>query len=157
MRQRVILLILIALNLCTIFYFSHQDSNTSTAVSNSISRQIEVRTTDYAHKNQGEKNVLHAKVQRTLRQSAHIFLFFTLSIFTCCFLRTYWKRWFVFAVNPILGFFFALSDEFHQTFVPGRSFGWDDIANDTLGVVLGTLMVLLAVGIAKCFHKKKKL
>ncbi len=157
MTKRVIFLVLIFLNLATIFFFSHQDSATSTAVSNSISRQIEVRTPDYVNKTQGEKNVLHTGVQRTLRRGAHLLLFFTLGILTYLFFCTFQKRWFVFVGNLMLGFLIALSDEFHQTFVPGRSFGWDDISYDMIGFFLGTLLTLLAICISNIFHKKKKL
>ncbi len=157
MTKRVILLVLIFLNLGTIFYFSHQDSTTSTAMSNSIARQIEVRTPDYVGKTQGEKNMLHTDVHRTLRQGAHMFLFFILGVLTYLFLCTFQKRWFVFFGNLMLGFLIALADEFHQTFVPGRTFGWDDIFCDMIGLFIGTSVVLLAICIPKIFHKKKKL
>ena len=157
MRKRIILLILIFLNLAVIFFFSHQDSKTSTAVSDSISRQIEIRTPDYATKNQGEKNVLHVGVQRTLRQSAHVFLFFCLGILTFLFLRTFHLKWFWYFCNLPAGFLFALSDEIHQLYVPGRTFGWDDISSDMMGFVLGMLIVEIVVFILKflkCVHKK---
>jgi len=32
---------------------------------------------------------------------------------------------------------YALSDEFHQSFVPGRSAGWSDVACDWLGSLVG--------------------
>jgi len=36
---------------------------------------------------------------------------------------------------------FALSDEYHQTFVPGRGGRWSDVAIDGLGVVLAGTVV----------------
>jgi hypothetical protein len=38
---------------------------------------------------------------------------------------------------------FALSDEWHQTFVPGRVFSLSDLGRDALGVALGVGAVLL--------------
>jgi hypothetical protein len=38
---------------------------------------------------------------------------------------------------------FALSDEWHQTFVPGRVFSVSDLGRDALGVALGVGAVLL--------------
>jgi hypothetical protein len=35
-----------------------------------------------------------------------------------------------------LGLLFAISDEYHQTFVPGRGGTWSDVAIDSLGIVL---------------------
>lgn len=47
-----------------------------------------------------------------------------------------------------IGFGFALTDEFHQRFVPGRNAAFDDIAADTLGLVTaaGTLRLMLSRG-----------
>lgn len=43
--------------------------------------------------------------------------------------------------NPWLGFvigcLYALSDEWHQSFVPGRQAGWDDWVADALGIAFG--------------------
>ncbi len=156
MRKRIILLILILLNLATIFFFSHQDAKTSTAVSNAISKQIEVRTPDYSTKNQGERNVLHTHVQRSLRRSAHAILFCSLGILTFLFLRTFKIRWFWYFCALPVGFLIALSDEIHQLYVPGRTFGWDDISYDMLGFILGMLTVLLTVCIVKCFQIIKR-
>jgi len=37
---------------------------------------------------------------------------------------------------------YALSDEFHQRYVPGRSADWMDILFDWLGTALGTYLML---------------
>jgi len=34
---------------------------------------------------------------------------------------------------------FAVSDEWHQTFIPGRSGAWTDVAVDSFGITLGTI------------------
>ena len=47
-----------------------------------------------------------------------------------------------------LTFAYALSDEWHQTFVPGRTAAWDDLVADALGagfaVLLGWMAGVLA-------------
>ena len=40
-----------------------------------------------------------------------------------------------------IGFLYACTDAFHQTFVPGRSGEFRDILIDTFGVLLGTLII----------------
>jgi VanZ family protein len=45
--------------------------------------------------------------------------------------------WRAFGVAVLLAWLYALSDEFHQSFVPGRSDDWMDILFDWLGAVLG--------------------
>jgi VanZ family protein len=42
-----------------------------------------------------------------------------------------------------LGSLFALSDEVHQNFVPGRTFSMTDIDLDLLGLVIGIIVVIL--------------
>jgi VanZ family protein len=42
-----------------------------------------------------------------------------------------------------LGALFAMSDEIHQTFVPGRTFRLSDIDMDLLGVAIGIIVVFL--------------
>lgn len=43
-----------------------------------------------------------------------------------------------------LCFLYALSDEFHQTFVPGRGFEWIDLLADGVGSVVGIVLKLKA-------------
>ncbi len=38
------------------------------------------------------------------------------------------------------GFFYALSDEFHQSFVPGRHPSWGDVGVDCVGLLVGILI-----------------
>jgi hypothetical protein len=40
------------------------------------------------------------------------------------------------ALAVTFGFLFAISDEYHQTFVPGRGGTWVDVAIDSIGVAL---------------------
>jgi VanZ family protein len=42
-----------------------------------------------------------------------------------------------------LGSLFAVSDEVHQNFVPGRTFSMTDIDLDLLGLVIGIVVVIL--------------
>ena len=47
-------------------------------------------------------------------------------------------------------FLYACSDEYHQTFVPGRAGAMVDVAVDMAGVALGLMLVLLA-----CMRRKE--
>ena len=157
MKKRVVLLFLIILNLAIIFYFSHQNATASSAVSNVISRQIEVKTPNYETKNQGERNVLHANTQRFLRQSAHVILFFALGILIQLFLDTFFLRWYVCApLTLVFGFLCAIGDEFHQTFVPGRTAQWSDVNRDMQGIIFGIALILLVRLISTVIANYKK-
>jgi hypothetical protein len=45
------------------------------------------------------------------------------------------------ALSAMFGALFALSDEYHQTFVPGRGGTWRDVAIDLIGVALACALV----------------
>ncbi len=154
MRKRIILMILIFLNLATIFFFSHQDSKTSGRLSSNITNQIQVHTPHYAEKTEAQQKVVHTQTQYLIRGLAHGLLFFCLGILTFLFLRTFPMKWFWYFLNLPVGFLIALSDEIHQIYVPGRTFGWDDISYDMLGFSLGMMMVLMLILISKLLHKK---
>ena len=47
------------------------------------------------------------------------------------------------AWSAILAFGYACSDEYHQSFVPGRGGKWTDVAIDTIGVTLVEIIVVL--------------
>ena len=153
MRKRVVLLILIMINLGTIFFFSHQNATASTQLSNALSKHIEVNTPNYEQKNQGEKNVLHNSTQRSLRRAAHVFLFFTLGILVLLFCLTFGGRWFRSVLCTVLfGLICAVGDEIHQSFIPGRTAQWSDVGCDMLGIVLGlavTGLICLFVALVK--------
>ena len=51
-----------------------------------------------------------------------------------------------------IGVLYAISDEIHQGFIPGRTPQITDVMIDTMGVVLGMLCVLILFKI----HKKYK-
>lgn len=155
MKKRIILFVLIFLNLGAIFFFSHQDAKTSKAVSNAVSRQIEVRVPDYEQKNLGEKNILHADLQSFLRKLAHIFLFCTLGIFLLLFVDTFLKqRYFSVVYTEGIGLLIALGDEFHQSFIPGRTAEWSDVGFDIVGITIGIVVML---SLSFCCHIYKKI
>lgn len=46
-------------------------------------------------------------------------------------------RWHAFGLSVLVAWLYALSDEYHQSFVPGRAADWSDILFDWLGAVFG--------------------
>lgn len=53
----------------------------------------------------------------------------------------------------VLCFLYACSDEYHQTFIPGRAGAMIDVAVDMVGVAFGLALVLLACVI--CMRRKE--
>ncbi len=73
-----------------------------------------------------------------VRKGAHLLVYFVLGILMISTLKEFRlvdKRTYIFAV--ILCILYAISDEVHQAFVPGRSGGIVDVCIDTVGASLG--------------------
>jgi len=88
-----------------------------------------------------------------LRKLAHFGLYFLLGLGLTGIIGR-WKRVPAALVVVVLGGLFALSDEFHQSFSPGRSpSGWD-VALDTCGVAAGwAVLEILQWWKGKCTAK----
>lgn len=72
--------------------------------------------------------------QETYQINAHFFLYFMLCI-------ALYRATKSLAAAVAIGIFYSLTDEFHQTFVPGRSFQIRDIVVDSVGILLAGLIL----------------
>ena len=93
------------------------------------------------------------KVYHFLEYSIFSFLLF-LAFFKA---KTDFFRKNVFLLSSLIGIAFAYSDEFHQRFVPGRSYDLFDFLADCLGVVLIQAVLWIYLGwrhktVAKHYH-----
>ena len=52
--------------------------------------------------------------------------------------------------------FYAITDEFHQYFIPGRSAEIRDVLIDSSGALTGILFVIIVLAIIKIIKKKIK-
>ncbi len=85
------------------------------------------------------------------KNSYHIGAHFVLYILLCITLfkgtkNVYWAMG--------LAFLYAIFDEVHQTFVPGRSFQYSDILVDSIGIALAGLILCKPPGILKNWLNK---
>lgn len=73
------------------------------------------------------------------------------------FISTYkivlWKKW---IISIGVGIIYAISDEFHQSFIPGRSAEIRDVLIDTFGVIIGIIVVLAIISVYKALSEKYK-
>ena len=85
-----------------------------------------------------------------VRSVAHVVIFFVLALVSCFF----WK--FLGVKRPCLitlitSLVYAVLDEIHQIFVPGRTFEFEDILLDLLGITLAVVLFSLII-----YLKRKK-
>lgn len=83
-----------------------------------------------------------------LDKLAHGFVYMCLGIsFALWFKPSYWKERALkaFLISLLLSVLYGASDEFHQTFVPGRDGGIPDLCADALGALVGISLYFLLI------------
>lgn len=136
---RIVMLCLAALMMLVIFVFSAQTASISNQVSDFFTNKV------FASLGLSE---------RFIRKAAHFTEFAVLGAFIMTFLSTFsLKRIYCAAISVSLCALYAAGDEFHQTFVSGRSGQISDVLLDTCGALFGIACVCFVLWI---ISKKKK-
>ncbi|MBR2704047.1 MAG: VanZ family protein [Clostridia bacterium] len=155
--KRIIFAILIIINCVVIFNFSSQNSENSSKQSDVVVERV-VNTIERKNKKAKKDPTLRDRVTFYVRKTAHFTIYTILGIWLMNEANTFditkKRKW---IICVLFGFIYATSDEFHQSFVGGRSQEIRDILIDTSGVAFGCLLVVLACLIIKnLFHRKNK-
>lgn len=123
------------LTLCFIIGFSLQPAGKSNQTSKSFTQLLV--PADYPNRDQ-----VIAKLNNTIRDCAHVFEYFVLSLVVLLLAQQLHRRP---VVRVLATFAFvltcALIDENVQVPVPGRAFEWVDVAKDILGYGLALILV----------------
>ena len=143
-------LILLIVHCALIFGFSAQSKSASAHNSKSISNKI-VQKVDTKEMSNYEKVRLPIKVDLVVRKTAHILLFAILGVLAqLCAEKHLKKRKWIAAVLFCL--LYAISDEVHQMFVPGRAGLVSDVLIDFAGSIAGIGILFV---ITKIKRRKK--
>jgi len=150
-KKRVVAALPAVVIMIIIFLFSAQHAEQSSESSDYIAEKlceireviIETCTTKEAEPVSKE----HMKdLTFIIRKLAHTMEYAVLGISLCYFFyQMIQKRWHLFLFTLVTGFLYACSDEWHQSFVPGRSCEFRDVLIDTNGVFLGIIIFYLIV------------
>ena len=144
--KRVLFLILLAIAFYVIYNFSAQNGEMSGSLSQKVTEFIvkivsKIKTMDYATK-------LHwiEKLHPIIRKLAHFGVYtvvgFSIMGFMCTFdIKNIFKVLISFGV----GVTYAISDEVHQYFIPGRSARVFDVCIDSLGVLTGIFILVIII------------
>lgn len=138
-----------------IFLFSAQDAQESSETSSDFTVQILSAFTFFENLSAEQQAQTVADLQFAVRKCAHF------SVYTC--LGILMKLSFLYLPIKKRGTLFsfvscvlyAVSDEIHQYFVPGRSCEIRDMTIDSLGALLGILLTAVCIYLIK--RKKAKL
>lgn len=160
MKKNILRIILILLLLGTfyiIFGFSSQDGEKSGSISRRITEKIATFIPQIQKENEIEKENIMNTMERIIRKMAHFSIYTAVGLLLMSLVSTYnIKEKNRLIITLITGIIYASSDEIHQSFVPGRSPMITDIVIDTMGVILGILLIILGKKIIKKYRKNKQ-
>lgn len=154
-KMNILRIILILLLLCTffvIFGFSSQDGEVSGGISQRITKTILEKSNRYNNLPEKRQNEISHRTEKIIRKMAHFSIYTVVGLLLMGLFSTYHLKnnWRV-IMTIVIGILYAGSDEFHQSFSPGRTPKVTDVYIDTLGVLLGILLVLF---VKKLYYKR---
>lgn len=154
MQQKTIdrtLVILILINIAIallIFVLSAQPANVSAPLSSSFTYNVIKPILTLAGADEEEILKAAFSIHGLVRKLAHFGIYFIFGItLKLMYRRLNLKH--AQTATLITGFLYALSDEIHQLFVPGRSGELRDVLIDFSGVITGTLFLFIILTVLK--------
>lgn len=141
-RRRLYFLLFLILWASMIFYFSHRP-----AAQSDLDAKLFIETFAEAQKEINELEggfKFHFSPIYIVRKTAHVILYGVLTYL--CFNVFYKKEevlWRPSLYAFMFGVLYAISDEVHQLFIPGRTGLLSDVVIDTYGVILGLITTLV--------------
>ena len=144
--KRVLFLIMLVIAFYVIFNFSAQNGEDSGSLSEKVTRFIveivsKIKTMDISRKAYYIQK-LHPIVRKLAHFSIYTVVGFSIMGFMCTFdIRNIFKVIISFGV----GVTYAISDEVHQYFIPGRGPSIIDVGIDSLGVLTGIFILVTLI------------
>ena len=156
---RILLVLLLLADMIFIFSNSAQNSTASAETSKGVTELVApVIIPEYAEMNEEEKAVAILSLNAILREAAHLLQFTPIGFCLYLLLSTYTDKETLqkYKIPLTLGFglIYAISDEIHQLFSPGRAFELFDIFMDISGVTVGCFGAIILLLINKTVQNK---
>lgn len=152
---KVVKIILIIIWMITVFRFSNQGGTESSSTSAKVTKVIvDVVVNDKKEEN---KVQIANKIEKVVRKFAHytIYTIGGVLIMNYAYTTDKTKKQQTFG-SLLFGAFYAVTDEVHQYFVPGRSARVFDVGIDTLGVITGIIIFTIIISIINKIRNVKK-
>ncbi len=143
-RKRILYAVLVIVWMGVIFFFSSQNGEESSGLSDTIVRAvIELFCPSFDGMPAGEQQHILESVSFIVRKTAHFTEYAILAVLCMLFTLTYeGVHWKTAAGAVLFCALYAVTDEFHQGFVADRSPQLRDVCIDTAGALMGALAVL---------------
>lgn len=156
---RIITVVLLIAWMLIIFSFSAENSNDSDKTSGSFIKLI----AEFFHFNfdeiiETDKENTISSIQHIIRKLAHFFIFAVLGALAFLSVISYtdYKIISRLATSALICLIYAISDEVHQLFVPGRSSEIRDVFIDFSGSLLAITVMMLFCYLIKPIYRKIK-
>ncbi len=143
---RIVSICLVIACCVTIFCFSAQNSQNSGKLSGGITEfVISIIYPDFSEFSEPEQAEIIHNTSFIIRKLAHFSIFLLLGFFSYMSIVSYKKpkRALKVTFSSMFCLLYAISDEFHQLFVPGRSGEVRDVCIDFSGAILGIVICLI--------------
>lgn len=149
---------LVFLTMLSIFIFSSHDSKKSTQLSDKAFETVQEMVSDTTYADEISNLSASQKVEFILviRKTAHILIyallgFLLMGSFSLYEIKVRTRMIF----SALVGVLYAISDEWHQTFVNGRSGRIADVGFDFCGVIIGIALMLVLISVINRIKKHK--
>ena len=141
-KTRIIFFVLTVATFITIFIFSNQNGEESGETSRGFTKMIIETFPITKNLDEGKKVELIENAQTVVRKLAHFSIYTVLGINLMGFINTYDKLKLKdkILITILVGIIYAISDEFHQMFLGGRTPAIGDVCIDSFGVLFGLLV-----------------
>ena len=137
-KKQIIYMLALIIWMAIVFIFSNQPADVSSKASGGITEKVvHAITKDNKKITQTQRE----QIETIIRKCAHFTLYLIGGILTTNLLSTTKvkdKHIILYAI--VFCFVYAITDEVHQLFVPGRSGELRDVIIDTLGATTGTML-----------------
>lgn len=153
-KTKIYLLFMI-ITMVVIFVFSSQPAEASMQLSDGMLEDI------MDGWGRGLPGFIADFISNYIRKMAHFFIYMLLGVFSFHTVYNWMERPEAKKIPLQYGFLicvvYAITDELHQRFVPGRSCEWNDVCLDATGAIVGIGIVVIFLFIKNILFNRKKI
>jgi len=144
--KRILFLIILLITFCVIFNFSAQNGEESGSLSRKVTEYIIDIVSKIKNMDISTKLYYIEKLHPIIRKLAHFGIYtvagFSIMGFMCTFdIRNILKVIISFSIGVV----YAITDEIHQGFIPGRGPSVRDVFIDSFGVLTGIFVLIILI------------
>ncbi len=152
----IVFIILAVLWMGIIFYFSNRTADESNNTSDAVEAAIgKVTVEDFEQKSEEEVVSFLDRYRVLARKTAHILEFTLLCMLVFMALPFEIPMKFRLIGSGVWTLLYAISDEIHQAFIPGRTGLVSDVFIDIAGILLGIIGIIVLTWIYNAIKKRR--